>query len=94
MLDVPSGGAIKSVEQVNLQERQLGLVVGACQADLSADVEESPTEVVIEVTARNADQNDCAGYLIVELDEPLGSRSLIDGHTEQELFVEGRREDG
>lgn len=41
-------------------ERQTGLVVDPCHADLSADVAETATEIVVEVTARNADHNDCA----------------------------------
>lgn len=89
----PRGVDIRSAE-ATLQEKQIGLEVGACHADLSADVVETPDEVVVEVTARNADQNDCTGYILVELDAPLGSRSLIDGHNDRELFVEGRREDG
>ncbi len=71
-------------------EARLALGVNTCNADLSADVDETEDKIVITVTARNDSSDDCADQLIVDLAEPLGTRSVVDGSDGRELFVEGR----
>ena len=63
---------------------RLELNVASCDENPTADVEESETEVRVEVTSgrllgRNAD--DCADGIVVILKEPLGTRSVIDQST-------------
>ena len=50
-----------------------------CNADLESQVEESTTEIVITVLARNQTGDDCLDSVIIDLDDVLGTRSLIDG---------------
>jgi hypothetical protein len=57
------------------------LIVGSCNADLTAEVEESPSQVTVTVTARDDTSDDCLDGLIVHLDQPLGDRQLLDGVT-------------
>jgi hypothetical protein len=61
--------------------RTLNLTVGSCNADLTAVVEESPSQVTVTVTARDDTSDDCLDGLIVHLDHPLGDRQLLDGVT-------------
>jgi hypothetical protein len=61
--------------------RTLNLTVGSCNADLTAEVEESPSQVTVTVTARDDTSDDCLDGLIVHLDHPLGDRQLLDGVT-------------
>jgi hypothetical protein len=61
--------------------RTLNLTVGSCNADLTAEVEESPTQVTVTVIARDDTSDDCLDGLVVHLDHPLGHRQLLDGVT-------------
>ncbi len=61
--------------------RTLNLTVGSCNANLTAEVEESPSQVTVTVTARDNTGNDCLDGLSVHLDQPLGDRQLLDGVT-------------
>lgn len=61
--------------------RTLKLIVGSCNADLTAEVEESPSPVTVTVTARDDTSDDCLDGLIVHLDQPLADRQLLDGVT-------------
>lgn len=58
---------------------RLELMVDSCNADVSTDVVESADEVVVTVTVRNDTQDDCADLAVVELDEPLADRAVVDG---------------
>ena len=62
-------------------ERTLNLIVGTCNADLTTEVDESRSQVVVTVTARNDTSDDCLDGVIVHLDQPLGDRQLLDGVT-------------
>jgi hypothetical protein len=68
--------------------RVLRLVVGSCNADLSAQIEESPSRVTVTVTARNNTGDDCADGLVVHLDQPLGERQLLDEVTGEVVPVQ------
>jgi hypothetical protein len=61
--------------------RTLELIVGSCNADLSVDVDESPSRVTVTVTARNDTSDDCLDGVTEQLRRPLGERSLVDGVT-------------
>jgi hypothetical protein len=67
--------------------RSLSLGTATCNADLSADVEETAEEVRIRVHAENNTTNDCRDYMRLALDDALGDRSLIDDRTGEELRV-------
>jgi hypothetical protein len=67
--------------------RTLKLIVGSCNADLTAEVEESPSQVTVTVTARDDTSDDCLDGLIVHLDQPLGDRQLLDGVTRDVVSV-------
>ena len=69
-------------------ERVLEVIVSTCQADLTTDVEETPSQVVITVTAKNDNANlDCQDPVLITLSEPLGDRTLIDGSTDRAVDV-------
>ena len=71
------------------QSRTLEVSVGVCDAELSADVEETAEEVRISVTAEDATTvADCADYTVVTLDEDLGTRRVINSRTGEQLDVE------
>ena len=73
---------------VSLDGRTLELIVGVCNADLTAVVEESEDTVEITVTAKNANRgSDCAGGIQVNLDSELGDRSVIDGSNGERVNV-------
>jgi hypothetical protein len=61
--------------------RTLNLIVGTCNADLTTEVDESRSQVVVTVTARNDTSDDCLDGVVVHLDQPLGDRQLLDGVT-------------
>jgi hypothetical protein len=67
--------------------RTLNLIVGSCNADLTAEVEESPSQVTVTVTARDDTSDDCLDGLIVHLDQPLTDRQLLDGVTGDAVSV-------
>jgi hypothetical protein len=60
----------------------------ACNADLSAEVEETAEDVRIRVHAENASLDDCGNGIRVTLDDALGDRRVIDDRTGAELRVE------
>jgi hypothetical protein len=62
-------------------ERTLNLIVDSCNADLTTEVEESRSRVVVTVKARNDTSDDCLDGVVVHLDQPLGDRRLLDGGT-------------
>jgi hypothetical protein len=65
----------------------LSLGINTCNADLSADVEETAEEVRIRVHAENNTTADCADGMRVTLDDALGSRRVIDDRAGAELRV-------
>jgi Domain of unknown function (DUF4352) len=65
----------------------LSLGINTCNADLSADVEETAEEVRIRVHAENNTTADCADGMRVTLDDALGNRRVIDDRTGAELRV-------
>ena len=65
----------------------LSLGTATCNADLSAEVEETAEEVRIRVHAENDTRNDCRDFIRVTLDDALGDRSVIDERTGEELRV-------
>jgi hypothetical protein len=67
--------------------RLLGLVINTCNADLSADVEETAEEVRIRVHAENNTTGDCRDGMRVTLDDALGNRRVIDDRTGEQLRV-------
>jgi hypothetical protein len=61
---------------------RLVLSVESCNASPRAHVDEHDDRVVVTVTADDRDDmDDCADGVVVELDEPLGDRELVDGST-------------
>lgn len=66
---------------------RLELEVDSCNADVSTEVVESADEVVVTVTVRNDTRNDCADLVVVELDEPLADRALVDGARGEPVVV-------
>jgi hypothetical protein len=57
------------------------LGIDTCNADLSADVEQTPEEVRIRVHAENNTTDDCRDQMRVALDDALGNRRVIDDRT-------------
>ena len=57
--------------------------VGNCTADTRIDeVVEGPDAVVVSLSEKTKNNDDCGGRLVtVELEEPLGDRSVVNGHT-------------
>jgi hypothetical protein len=73
-----AAGAARVMDaSVSSDGRELMLSVDSCNADLSAEVAESPSQVVVTVTVRNDTSDDCADVIVVTLDEPLGERQLL-----------------
>ena len=69
---------------------RLELNVASCNESPTAEVVESDTEVRVHVTSgrwlgRNAD--DCADGVVVTLNAPLGTRTLVDQSTGQTVEV-------
>jgi hypothetical protein len=69
---------------------RLELNVASCNENPAADVVESDTEVRVQVTSgrwfgRNAD--DCADGVVVILNLPLGTRTVVDQSTGQVVEV-------
>jgi hypothetical protein len=75
-----SASGVADIMEASVGEggRELVLTVDSCNADLSADVEESPSRVTVIVNVRNHTSDDCADVVIVHLEEPLGERELVD----------------
>ena len=74
---------------VSQDEMTLWIAVDTCNADLTASIDETQHVVSVEVTARNDTSDDCLDGLRIDLAEPLGSRSVVNGWTEEELAVRG-----
>jgi hypothetical protein len=68
----------------------LSLGINTCNADLSAEVEETAEEVRIRVHAENNTTADCADGMRVTLDDDLGSRRVLDDRAGAELRVVSR----
>lgn len=67
----------------------VSMAIAACDANPRAEVQESEESVTITVTADRPgpDREDCGGGLTVDLSEPLGQRSLIDGSNDEPVQV-------
>lgn len=65
------------------------MTVASCNANPSAEVDESDERVVITVMADRPGPNrdDCADGITVRLSDPLGSRQLIDGSNDEPVQV-------
>jgi hypothetical protein len=70
--------------------RLLSFGINTCNADLSAEVEETAEEVRIRVHAENNTMGDCADSMRLTLDDDLGNRRVIDDRTGAELRVSSR----
>ena len=66
---------------------ELLLEVDSCNADLSADVDEQPDQIVISVTAENDTSDDCLEGMTIELASPLGDRVVVDSFDGESLEV-------
>jgi hypothetical protein len=51
------------------------------------DVEEDPATVTLTLTALRESRNDCADGRVVDLERPLGDRTVIDISTAEEVEV-------
>ena len=67
----------------------LALGVNSCNADLITEVEETPDAVTVTVRQLGS-MEDCRDGVEVELDQPLGQRVLLDGHTGDSISVSAR----
>ena len=79
-------GSQITISEVRLQsdDRTLELGLNSCNADPSVAVDESTSEVVLDVRG-NPTNDDCADQTRVRLSAPLGDRSIIDAATGREL---------
>jgi hypothetical protein len=68
----------------------LSLTVDSCGAELSTEVKEDAESVTVYVGARKGTDAECLDSVVVELEEPLGGRRLIDGY--DFTLVEVRRD--
>ena len=59
----------------------VSLGVMTCNADLTAEVEETESQVIVTITAQNDTQDDCADSIRVPLPSPVGDREVINGAT-------------
>lgn len=57
------------------------LNVDTCSADLRVEVGENPQHVIVWVFARNDSSNDCGDIHVLQLKDPLGTRTLTDAST-------------
>lgn len=69
---------------------ELAVGVSTCNADLTPHVEESATEVRIEVGYENATDDGCGDVVVVQLMEPLGERAVFDVGASRTIDVIGR----
>lgn len=69
--------------------RQVELNIASCgSSEIITEVDEGPGTVNILVKTRGGqDGADCAESTTIQLDEPLGSRSLTDGSTGNEVSI-------
>jgi hypothetical protein len=75
--------------QISVDGTVLVLVVAACLADETVEVDEGVDEVVVRVRVENEPEvdYDCADAVYFELSEPLGDRPLIDASDGDEIEV-------
>jgi hypothetical protein len=79
--------SIISVVGVSPDGLTIQLEVASCNADLQAEVAETPQRVIVRVFAWNNTRDGCSDGHVVELKDPLGNRSLIDASTGAEIDV-------
>lgn len=67
--------------------RQIELNISSCgSSEITTEVDEAPATVRILVKTRGGhDGADCAESTTIQLDEPLGSRNVIDASTGNEV---------
>lgn len=71
-----------------IEDGILGLAVEGCNGDLSAEAQESPTEVVVTVMGPSPSGDDCLDSVRVLLEEPLADRAVVDGSTGRALSAD------
>jgi hypothetical protein len=64
-----------------IQPEGILVLVDTCNADHRVEVAENPETVIVWVFARNDTNDDCADGFILELEDPLAGRTLIDAST-------------
>ena len=67
--------------------RSLSFSLSVCNADQDVDVREDEDVVAVSIRSSRGDGNDCADGVVVELDAPLGDRTVIDASTGDEVTV-------
>ncbi len=69
--------------QVDESRSSLFFEVGNCTADTRIDeVVQGPDAVVVRLSEKTKNNDDCGGKVVtVELEEPLGERVVVNGHT-------------
>ena len=77
-----SESAVREV-WVDESRSRLSFEVGNCTADIRIDdMVERADAVVVSLSEKTKNNDDCGGRLVtVELEEPLGDRSVVNGHT-------------
>jgi hypothetical protein len=88
---IPRSVPVTAASLVDGDERRISLSIPTCNADHAVEVDETPSEVTIAVTARNDTTNDCLDALTVELSTPIADRPLIDATSGDEIVVDKRR---
>lgn len=79
---------ISAISQTQSKELEVGL---PCGRDPGYSVEESSDEVVIAATLKPR-PGDCGIGLMIQLEQPLGTRRVIDAKTAQPVAVQNRIE--
>jgi hypothetical protein len=85
---MPRSVPVTAASLVDGDERRIALSIPTCDADHTVEVDETPSEVTVAVTARNDTTDDCLDALTVELSSPLASRPLIDARSGDEIVVD------
>jgi hypothetical protein len=88
---IPRNVPVTAASLVDGDERRVALSVPTCNADHAVEVDETPSEVTIAVTARNDTTDDCQDALTIELSSPLAGRLLIDAGSGDEIVVDNGR---
>lgn len=60
---------------------QIQLLLPTCNADVDGTVDERPDRVVVTVSVSGWTRADCQDVLVVTVDEPVGDRPIVDGHS-------------
>lgn len=89
LLSACGSGGTRIIEAYGAPDStRLELAIDACGAEsTSVDLEEGDDEVVLTVTTEGGEGPECTDALVVDLDEPLGGRRLVDGSTGDALDV-------